>query len=334
MKNKIYVFGVICIFLILAGCMFKINHWPGGGILVVTGFALFVLVFMPQALLNSYRAETAEKPTALYLLAYLCILIVSAGMILKIQHWPGGSLVSIIGIPLPFILFLPAYLLHIRKNKQLNYMHLVLVLFFFAYFAAISVLLALNVSKNVLDESILSAYNYEQQTSMANRQTTAFLKNIPDSNATDRLAKETILKINTQSTKLYHLIENIKAGIIKNTDAENGHAIDANGNIDFWSVFGIDNKSISYNNIFRERASELEKNLTAYKTLLLTSIETRDKELADYINQAFVISSHWQWDNFEGKRMISIIETLNTIKSTIAFTELETVTCIGGNRNE
>ena len=54
MKQKIYIIGLITTAIIVIGALLKINHWPGGGQLLILGIALLVLVFLPLALRNHY----------------------------------------------------------------------------------------------------------------------------------------------------------------------------------------------------------------------------------------------------------------------------------------
>ncbi len=331
MKNKIYIFGIVCVLLILTGVMFKIQHWSGAGVLLTFGFSIFVLGFMLIALMSSFRTETDKKLKRLYVIAYICVFIECMGTLFKIQYWPGAGILLIIGIPLPFVLFLPAYLLEIRKNKQLNYNNLLLVLFFFAYFAAITALLALNVSRNILDEYIISANNFEQQAKTTNNQTLAMIESLPTNNAKDSIIKESVLKIRAKSSSLFKMIDNMKVGIIKNVNSNNEQAIDAEGHINLWEVNGLDNRTIYYREIFISKSKELKSNLLEFKKTLLTSIGTKDVEVTDYINHILNTPDNWQFAKFEGKHLIAIIDALNSIKSNVALAELETISTLDGS---
>jgi len=325
MKNKTYIFGVVCVLLISLGGIFKIQHWPLAGILLTLGLTLFTLVFMPTALLNSYKTETDKKLKKLYIIAYICIFIDCAGMLFKIQHWPGAGIFLIVSIPLPFVLFLPAYLLQIRKNKQLNYNNLLLVLFFFGYFAAITALLAINVSKDVLDDYANSANNYEQQAKLTNHQTSAIMESLTDK---DSIKKETLLKINVNSASLCELIDKIKIGIIKNVDDNNQQAIDAEGNINLSKIYGLDDRNIYQREEFKAKANELQNGLAEYRNLLITSLNSKEVEVTNYLNHILDTPQNWQFNKFDGKYMIAIINALSAIKNDVVLAELESVTAI------
>ena len=325
MKNKTYIFGVVCVLLISLGGIFKIQHWSGAGILLTLGLTLFTLAFIPTALLNSYKTETDKKLKKLYIIAYICIFIDCAGMLFKIQHWPGAGIFIIVSIPLPFVLFLPAYLLQIRKNKQLNYNNMLLVLFFFGYFAAITALLAINVSKDVLNDYVNSANNYEQQTKLTNHQTSAITESLP---VNDSIKKEAIQKIETKSASLYELIDKIKIGIIKNVDDNNQQAIDAEGTINLSKICGLDDRNIYQREEFKAKANELQNGLAEYRNLLLTSLNSKEVEVTDYLNHILDTPQNWQFNKFDGMYMIAIINELSAIKNDVALAELESVTAI------
>jgi len=328
MKNKTYIFGLICILLIVAGCIAKIQHWPGGGISLTLGFSLFTLVFMPTALINSFRTETDKKLRTLYIIAYICILIDCTGVLFKVQHWPGTNILMIISIPLPFVLFLPVYLLSIRKNKQLNYNNLLLVLFFFAYFASISALLAINVSKGILDEYVDSANNYEEQAKLSKLQTEILIGNLPASNSKDSIRRETLLKIKAASSSLYKLIDNMKIGIVRGAGDNSQLAIDTEGNVDLSKICNLDNKNIYNNEIFIKKSNELKKEMTAYRNFLMASLNPKEVEVATYIRNLLDTPNDWKSAEFDDKIMIAIMDALSSIKNKVALAELETITAI------
>lgn len=322
MKNKTYIFGIACVLLITTGALFKIQHWSGAGIMITIGFCLFVLGFMPTALISSYRTETDKSLRKLYIIAYISVFIECMGTLFKIQHWPGAGIFLIVGIPLPFVLFLPAYILQIRKNKQLNYNNLLMVLFFFAYFAAITALLSLNISRNMIDEMILSANSLEQQSQHANTQTKALIASLP---AKDSIKKELALKIDSKAESIYNLVDKMKVGIVKNVDDDNEHTIDKDDHINLWEVNGNDNKTIFYRDIFKSKAVELKNSLLAYKAFLITSLRSADQETIDFINHQLAISDDWQNERFDGKYLIGIIDELSAIKHNVSLSALEAV---------
>lgn len=334
MKNKIYYLGIICCLSIVTACMLKIYHWPGGGPIFVLGFFLYTLIFMPVALINSFRAEQDRKLKMLYIVAYICVLIDCTGVVFKVQHWPGAGMLMLT-IPLPFVLFLPAYLLYIRKNKQLNYNNLLLVLFFFAYWAVISALLSLNVSKNIIDESIIASYNYEQKAKLAADQTTFIVKSLPNNNAKDSAKHAVISNIKAKTADLYKMIDNLKVELVKAADSDNQRFIGPDGNINLWNIDGKDNKDVGMQLLFdTDKLKELKNTLKDYYNYLLSNIN-HEESVVNFINQLLNIKDtkekSWEEQKFLDQNMIAVIQTLSLLKNNVSLAELETVSAIEGN---
>lgn len=42
------------------------------------------------------------------------------GLLFKVQHWPGANILLLIGIPLPFVFFLPVFISYLRKKDIKN----------------------------------------------------------------------------------------------------------------------------------------------------------------------------------------------------------------------
>jgi len=324
MKNKIYIFGVINVILILTGCVFKVQHWPGAGVIITLGLSSFALILMPVAIINSYRAET-DKKLILYLFAYICILITCASFLFKIQHWPGAGLLMVIAVPLPFVLFLPAYIIDIRKTKNLNYANVLIVLFFFAYFAAFTALLALNISKDIIDEIVVSAIRLEEKAKLTNDQNLAIIESLPLNNATDSLCKINMLKIKEKADDIKAIIDQFKVAVI-NHYAESEVTADR---INLWQIQGKDIRYFSDESI--SKAKELKNRMDKYRNLLLSLVNSKETETIAYINHQLDTKDYMDENSFNGMRVISLMEFLNFIKSNVSLAALEAVSTMEDN---
>jgi hypothetical protein len=153
MKQKIYFLGLASSLIIFMGILFKVNHWPGAGIMITTGFVALVLVFLPAALIDHYRSGEPEKSRLLHIVTYLTCFVVFTGMLFKIQHWPMAGVFLLVAVPFPFVVFLPVFLTVTSKNKNFNIYNLVFVLMLLALVSVFSALLSLNVAKNTITDS-------------------------------------------------------------------------------------------------------------------------------------------------------------------------------------
>jgi hypothetical protein len=162
MKQKIYILGLLTILILVAGTVFKINHYPGAGILLTVGIFLLVIVFLPLALMNSYRSEENNKNLILYIVTWITAFVVFTAMLFKVQHWPYSGLLLMIALPFPYVVFLPVYLYVTSKIKSFNIYNTVFVMLLLAGLSGFSALLALTVSKERIDQSLSLSIHYNK----------------------------------------------------------------------------------------------------------------------------------------------------------------------------
>ena len=154
MKQKIYIFGLITAMIIILGTVLKINHMPGAGILISLGMMTLVCAFLPVALINHYRTEGNRQNLLLYIITWLTSAVIFTGMLFKIQHWPGAGNMIMIALPFPFVVFLPVFLGVTSRIKNFNIYNTVFVLLLLAVVSVFSLLLALDVSRDRIYDSL------------------------------------------------------------------------------------------------------------------------------------------------------------------------------------
>ena len=162
MKQKIYILGLVTAMIISTGIILKVNHWPAGQILIAAGTLILVLIFLPAALINNYKAAGSNHNRLLYIVTYITCFVVFIGMLFKIQHWPHAGIGLIIALPFPYIVFLPVFLAVTLKKKNFNIYNTVFVLLLLAMNSVFSALLALNVSKDTIVESYNISRDYNK----------------------------------------------------------------------------------------------------------------------------------------------------------------------------
>jgi hypothetical protein len=176
MKQKIYIFGVITALVIFAGTIFKINHFAGAGILFTVGLVTLVLLFLPVALINHYKAEGNRQNLPLYIVTWLTCFVVFMAMLFKIMHWPFAGILLTIALPFPYVVFLPVFLIVTARNKNFSIYNTVFVLMLLVINSVFSGLLSLNVSRNRIDDSFNLSGNYIKVETVLNK----FPAQIPD----------------------------------------------------------------------------------------------------------------------------------------------------------
>jgi hypothetical protein len=163
MKQRIYILGVITAMIVFTGTIFKINHYPGAAILLIAGIVSLVLLFLPLALTNNYRADGNGKSLLLYIVTYITCLVVFTGMLFKLLHWPYAGIFLTIALPFPYVVFLPVFLGVTSKDKDFNIYNTVFVLLLLALNSVFMGLLALNVTSERISDSYQLSRNYINQ---------------------------------------------------------------------------------------------------------------------------------------------------------------------------
>jgi hypothetical protein len=117
MKTIAFISGILSANLMMFGSLFKVSNWPYADFLLILAVIVFCLIFLPFALISWYRAS--EKKSMLLMVTTFVVYFTGViAMLFKIEHWDYNMQLMMFAIPLPFILFLPVYILHIRKDKH------------------------------------------------------------------------------------------------------------------------------------------------------------------------------------------------------------------------
>jgi len=168
MKQKIYNLGLGTTLIVFLGTLFKVNHWPGAGPLLFTGILILVFIFLPVALINNYKTDGDNRNRILYIATWLTSFVVFISMLLKIQHWAGAEIALIVSLPFPYLVFLPVFLIVTSRNRNHNIYNTVSVLFLLVIISCFSALLALNVSKERMVDSLGISHNYNRMKNALN----------------------------------------------------------------------------------------------------------------------------------------------------------------------
>jgi len=171
MKQKIYIIGIISFIIVITGTLLKLNHCAGAGILLTLGFFGLVIIFFPFGLINAFRHEENRSLKPLYIVTYVMLFILFTGMLFKIMHWPGAALFLLVALPFPFVVFLPVFLVTTGRIENFSIHKTVTVLLILSFMSVFNALLALNISKERLDDSMFLASLYHRTAQISAGQT-------------------------------------------------------------------------------------------------------------------------------------------------------------------
>lgn len=115
MKRVTFSFGLASAFLLLAGTIFKLMHWPGAGPLAVISIFLLAGVYLPLVLRHKLK-ESPRNETLMHISGFIGLALTAVGVLFKIMHWPGAGVMLIGGMGILSFIYVPVY--YIRKYKS------------------------------------------------------------------------------------------------------------------------------------------------------------------------------------------------------------------------
>ncbi len=127
MKNAMKISGVAGTVLFGFAVLFKIQHWPGAGIMMTLGALLLAFVFMPSALVVLWKETRSTGKLFLFISAFLAGMFFISGILFKVQHWPGAGTILILALLMGVLCLIPALLVNRfslpeKKNKRTVYL--------------------------------------------------------------------------------------------------------------------------------------------------------------------------------------------------------------------
>jgi len=321
MKNKLYLLGIIAVILFTTGAIFKMMHFPGAGIILTVSLVLFILIFTPLAIINAYKAE--KRHAFVYVAGLITIMFNFTGALFKLMHWPGAGIMLLIAIIIPFILFLPAYLIYLKKKEEKNLGRLISVLFLLSYISAMNATLALSVSKNVIDDSILVHDHYALLESYYE---TSVNNDLQDADSIQHLE---LKKLSEKTENLIKEVHALKKELLSAAAQGNLEIVRVDGKMNLRDVLGIDNRQVSSSvMIGKNRGVELKSSIEKYKNFLNEFTGNNNKE---YINKYLNTNDielegntyTWEQVHFKGTMLIWAINNLTSLEFRIRMIESE-----------
>jgi hypothetical protein len=124
MKRIMYGLGVAAPVLVIIAALFKVNHWPGGGLLITLALFITGMVFLPlfvMVRIRDTRRMDEPVPLGIYLTGMIAGMFAILGTLFKVQHWPGASIMLTLGLAGLALVFLPLFARYrIRESKKKN----------------------------------------------------------------------------------------------------------------------------------------------------------------------------------------------------------------------
>ncbi|MCF8457002.1 MAG: hypothetical protein K9H62_13820 [Bacteroidales bacterium] len=273
MKGKNIVFASVFIggITFMLGTLFKVQHWPGAGLLLMVGDVILLFLFIPSLLYYKMNSTADRKKRQVYLLGALSLMLFLGGSFFKMFHWPGAQILIITGSISLISVFLPVYAYREYKNSQHVHASFIYIIIAFMYFTLFETLLAMNVSKPLVSDYI----HAEKMESSSTKQLDDFNQtnyNLLLNDSTVDQAKLLTLRENTNELCAY--LQDLKIRLITRTEQveaeQAGKLVD---NIEL--LHNMTESKIPTQFMLGEygKATELKNKIDEYKKLLTDYVQ-------------------------------------------------------------
>jgi len=333
MKKFMYVLGIIAPSTLIIGTIFKVNHWPGAGILLTLSLFMLGAIYLPvfvMVKIRDTRKKGKQVNMSMYIFGMIAGIVFIAGAMFKIQHWPGaGVMITLSGI-VTVLVFIPILVVQALRDKENQVQNFTILIFVLSFVAITFMMYALRTSNNVLTSFALSSYGHFQTNEVVEARNTAYLDKFDMSTSESTAVMEQAKEISEKADAVDDFIQGIIAAIVVKANPENQESVDANGNIDIGKLHSLDNLSAVQVVILGDegipgKGEELKMRIDDYRDF---AAAMADPKLVSMIEKLLDTSYKGQYDTWEAfcfyqAPMMGAVTHLSSIQTNLRVVEGE-----------
>lgn len=103
------------------GLVFRLLHWPFGGLFTVLGFSMAAVVYFPLGWLLFGGPDRKEQLLPLSLITGLALSTIVIGSLFKLQFWPGADINLLMGLLGAVVMTVALLGIHSRRPLAEHY---------------------------------------------------------------------------------------------------------------------------------------------------------------------------------------------------------------------
>lgn len=337
-KKNIFLFvtGFFTSFFFITGVIFKIQHWPGASIMILLAIGIGILLFLPALLIAKLKDEDLVSKKAVYIIGIAGAICVLAGMLFKIQHWPGASTLMVSGVIILFFVSLPwySYLLWKDESKVSGY-------FIFLIVGSLAVIIPEALVNLNLQNSYDQGYypNFNQQTALFNYRFDNNLKLVE--RYRDSVSYSTLSNIHSKAVALIGKIGEVETSLVAESEGKPGIPAISPSQVTT-TERGV---QVNYTNLsdpFRKNLKgfllpgsaareDLDKNVAEYMVYISgLSCSLDPAKLKSLLNTSALLPA--QTPEAEKGSMLSGLHSLELLKNSVLTAESIVITSVTGKK--
>jgi hypothetical protein len=112
MKNTMKISGIAGTIMFGFATLFKIQHWPLAGPMLLLGALVLAFIFMPSTLVVLWKETHNSKKLFLFISGFVTGMLFIFGTLFKIQHWPQAGIILSLSVLVAIFFFIPSLVLN------------------------------------------------------------------------------------------------------------------------------------------------------------------------------------------------------------------------------
>ena len=312
-KLLAHLSGFLAAILFAISFLFKIQHWPFAGIIMIVAAIITGLFFIPAFFINQLK-ECPKSQRIIYVFGFIGSLAYLAGFICKVNHWPGAGILTFGGTIFLILIAFPLFVFSHYKDYEYVSSRFIFLTFAVMCFVIPPMLIALNVSQSALIGLTDNAKDKDYTLQYLNSKNKRLFEKFGAGLSAESLKiKESAVIIKKNSDELVDYIQNVKCRILNSASGEISNSIEST------------NKLASQKILMKEgEAKKLIEKFDAYRLACVQNAGI-DNVSAKLITEILTINSakdksevDKEWEHFN---FISTINKLSILQEKVRMVE-------------
>jgi hypothetical protein len=266
----LYISAFISAMFFILGTVFKVQHWPGAGFILLLAGVSGMLCFIPVLLIGKLNQQESNPKKAIYIFGAVALVLYISGLLFKIQHWPGSGILMITALVILFFVVFPWYTVTTWKNEPA-----VKAVFLFMVIGSLAIVTPSSLINMNLQKTYESGYYLNQHEQQALFEC-LYIENRSFVDKNNDISTAPVLKqIASRTNELLQVINGVEAKMIAEAEGEPGAPADVSGQV----IMTENGQEIQFNKLLRPFSPVRYNDILKYSS---STGKKLDEALKDY----------------------------------------------------
>ncbi len=328
-RKRVFLFisAFLAGFFFISGILFKVQHWPGSGLIITLAAFFGILFFVPALLADKLKDTEKKSKRPVYILGAIGVIFYMASILFKIMHWPLATVLMISGLVVLCVVVFPWFTwLTWKENKSVSahFIYIVIGMFIIILPGA---LLNLNLQHSYEDGYFPHLERQQMIYNVKSDQNNQLLVKYQDS-----LIYPQMENIHTRTADILAYISDIQVKMVQDAEGEPGNPAVAKDQISETEQGTM----VLYTRLSDPFTMEPVKNYLLSGSESRQNLETEILSYSDFISELQIVDNkNYSWpieasgsltELLPGKTNVSLISGLHSLelmKNTLLVIESE-----------